>query len=111
MFEDRLEQQETRDKQVIIAKAYTVWKITSPLDFYRSLRDTTNAERFLKERLRSARAELSAFSFDELVNTNPAGIRIDAAENAILEHMRGDLKKQRLGVEIVSVGISRIILP
>ena len=110
-FDDRLEQQETSDKQVIVAKAFTVWRISDPLDFYRSLKNTGNAEKFLVERLRSARSELGNFSFDELTNADPKKLRIAEAENAILKHIRKDIGKQRLGVEIRSVGISRIILP
>ncbi len=110
-FDDRLEQQETSDKQVIVAKAFTVWRISDPLDFYRSLKSTTNAEKFLIERLRSARSELGNFSFDELTNADPQKLQIAQAEQAILNHIRKDIGKQRLGVEIRTVGISRIILP
>ncbi len=110
-FEDRLEQQETRDKQVVIAKAFAVWRISNPLDFYRSLKDSANAEKFLIERLRSARSELGNFAFEELTNADPGKLKIAKAENAILKHIRNDLSKQKLGVEICSIGISRIILP
>lgn len=111
LFDDRLEQQETKDKQVVIVRAYAVWKIDAPLDFYRSLRDAPGAEKFLKERLRTARSELGNFTFDDLTNVNPEKLKIAAAEEAILTHMKNDLKEQRLGLQVMSVGISRIILP
>lgn len=111
VLNDRLEEQETKDKQVVILKTYTVWHITNPLDFYRSLRSVAGGERFLNERLRSARSEISNFTFDDLVNVNPQKLKIADAEKAILRKIKDEIKDQKYGLTIESVGISRIILP
>jgi modulator of FtsH protease HflC len=111
IFNDRLEQQETKDKQVVILKTYATWRIKKPLDFYRSLKDIKGGENFLKERLRSARSEIGNFSFNDLTNVNPKKLKISEAEQMILTRMQNDLKQQQCGIEVVSVGISRLILP
>ena len=111
ILNDRLEEQETKDKQVVILKTYTAWRITNPLDFYRSLRTIAGGESFLKERLRSARSEIGNFTFDDLTNVNPDKLKISLAEKAILERMKTNLRGQKYGLTIQSVGISRIILP
>lgn len=111
VLSDRLEQQETKDKHVVILSAYAAWRTTDPLAFYRSLRNATKAQQFLRDRLRTARAEIGDFTFDELTNVDPAKVRLADAEAAILKRMQGDLVGQHLGVEIKAVGIRRVILP
>lgn len=111
ILNDRLEQQETNDKQVVILKTYVAWKIVNPLDFYRSLRDIEGSERFLKERLRSARSEVGRFAFDDLTNVNPQKLKIKEVEAAMLKRMMSDLSQQNCGITIKTLGITRIILP
>jgi membrane protease subunit HflC len=111
VLDDRLEQQETKDKQVVILKTYAAWKIVEPLNFYRSLKNIKGGERFLRERLRSARSEIGNFTFDDLTNVDPEKLKIVNAENAILKRMRSDLLNLNCGIAIESLGISRIILP
>ncbi|MDD2239394.1 MAG: protease modulator HflC [Kiritimatiellae bacterium] len=111
LFTDTLEQQETQDKQVVILRTYLAWRIAAPLDFYRSFRTPAYGERFLAERLRSARSEIGRFTFDDLTNTDPEHLRIADAERALLERMRGELDGQHTGIDVLTVGISRIILP
>lgn len=111
VMEDLLEQQETKDKQVIILKTYLVWRVSEPLQFQRSLRDEANAERFLRDRLRSARAVVGGYSFDELSNLDPAKLRLAEVESGILGRMRQELEGKACGVELDSVGVKRILLP
>ena len=111
VLEDRLEQQETKDKQVVILNTYVAWRIAQPLDFYRSMRNEQNAQRYLLDRLRTARAEIGNYSFDELTNIVPAKLRLAEVEQAILRRMHRDLSEQSYGVEVETVGVKRIILP
>jgi len=111
ILEDRLEQQETLDKQVVILSTYVSWKIGNPLDFYRSMRNEQNAERYLLDRLRTARAEVGNYSFDDLTNVDPAALKLAEVEEAVLRRMRTDISSQQYGVEVDNVGIKRIILP
>ena len=111
ILEDRLEQQETSDKQVVIVKAYLTWRIVNPLGFYRMFHTREWAQAFLLERLRVSKAELASFSFDDLANSDPAAMRIGEAEAAMLTRIRDDMTGHETGIEIVSVGIHRILLP
>ena len=111
ILEDRLEQQETKDRQVIIAKAFAVWRIADPLPFYRVFRSTEKAEAFLRERLRATKAEISRFTFDELTNADPEKLKLDEIQQALLSRIHGELAAHDCGIDVVNVGISRILLP
>lgn len=111
VLEDRLEQQETRDKQVVIMKAFIAWRVTDPLLFQRSLQDESNAMRFIRDRLRTARAEIGNFTFDDLTNVDPEKLRLAEAEEKILERIQADLKDKGYGIAIHTLGIKRILLP
>ena len=111
VLEDRLEQQETRDRQVVIAKAYAVWRIDDPLAFYRLFHSNEGAEAFLRERLRAAKAEISLFTFDELTSADPADLRLDEVQQALASRIRSDLEGHDSGIHVADVGISRILLP
>ncbi|BBO86112.1 protein HflC [Desulfosarcina ovata subsp. sediminis] len=111
VLEDRLEQQETKDRQVVIAKAFAVWRIDDPLQFHRMFRSNAEAEDFLKERLRATKAEISRFTFDELTNADPQKLRLDEVQQALFARMRSDLAEHTCGIEVVNMDISRILLP
>lgn len=110
-LDDLLEQQETKDNQVVVLKTYLTWQITDPLAYYRTLHSDNGAEQFLKDRMRTARAEIGNFSFDELTNEDPARLRLPEAEKAILNRLRNDLAGQGYGIKVASMGVKRILLP
>ncbi len=111
VLEDRLEQQETKDRQVVIAKAFAVWRIDDPLRFYRSFHTHSDAEAFLQERLRATKAEISRFTFDDLTNADPEKLKLDHVQQALVDRMRADLSGHACGIHVANVGISRILLP
>ncbi len=111
VLEDRLEQQETKDRHVVIAKAYAVWRVDDPLCFYRTFRSSKDAEAFLQERLRATKAEISRFTFDELTNADPEKLKLDEIQQALLNRMKSDLAVHACGINVASVEISRILLP
>ncbi|MCD6405152.1 MAG: protease modulator HflC [Planctomycetes bacterium] len=111
VLDDRFEQQDTLDKQTVIVKAYAAWRISDPLEFYRCLRNSEIAGRFLRDRLRTARAEIGNFNFDDLTNVDPSKLKLAEVEQAILERMHKDLEGRPCGIEVSTVGITRILLP
>jgi membrane protease subunit HflC len=111
VLEDRLEQQETKDRHVVIAKAFAVWRIDDPLQFHRMFRSNLEAESFLKERLRATKAEISRFTFDDLTNADPQKLRLAEVQQALFDRMRSDLAAHACGIEVVDMDISRIHLP
>ncbi len=109
ILSDRLEQQETSDRQVVVVQAYVTWRIVDVLDFYRSLRTPEEAERLLRDRMRTACSVLGDFRLDQLISSEESDL--DLAEAAILNRMRGDLADQNWGIELQSMGINRILFP
>jgi membrane protease subunit HflC len=107
---DRLEEQQTRDKQNVIVNAFLAWRCADPLQFFRTLRTVEQAEQLLIARLRDARSQLSDFSFDELTNSDPQRLRLEQAEQRMLTAIRGDLHGKGYGIEVLSVGIKQITL-
>jgi membrane protease subunit HflC len=95
----------------VIAKAYALWRIRDFLSLYRVFRSIENADAFLRERLRATKAEISRFTFDDLTNADPAKLKLDAVQQALLDRIRSDQEGYACGIEIADVGISRILLP
>lgn len=110
VVEDNLEEQQTADKQNVIAHAYLAWRIKDPLQFFRTLRTREQAGGQLKSRLRDARSQLSQFRFDELTNADPSKLKLAEAEAAMLASIQKDVQAKQYGVEVISVGVKRLML-
>jgi membrane protease subunit HflC len=111
LIEDRLEQQETKDKQIVILKTYLVWRVSDGLAFMRSMQDDENATRFLVDRLRTTRSEVGNYTLDELANTDPARLKLQELEERILVRLRQDLAGKDYGISIARVGVKRLQFP
>jgi membrane protease subunit HflC len=118
VLEDRLEEQQTLDKQSVVANTYVSWRITDPLNFYRSLVTLEQAEQRIESLLRDARSVIGNYTFDELTNTDPDKLKLAQVEADILEKLNSQLKERReggdaqpLGISFSSVGIKRLVLP
>ncbi|MCF4152001.1 hypothetical protein L2W58_09350 [Dethiosulfovibrio sp. F2B] len=109
VLSESLEQQETSDRQVIVVQGYVSWKIINCLDFFRSMKTVEEAERLLRDRMRTACSELGNFRFDQLISIE--GAHVEKAEKAILERMRLDLEGRRWGIALERMGISRVLFP
>ena len=110
-LDDRLEQQETKDRQVVIVRAHTLWRIDGPLDFYRTFGTEQQAVVFLRERMRTAKAELGRFTFEELTNADTSRVRIDEANEALFARVEEEVSRTRCGIKVERVAITRMILP
>lgn len=111
ILEDQLEQQETRDRHVVIAKTFAIWRIDDPLQFHRTFGSRMEAEALVKDRLRATKAEISRFTFDELTNADPEKLKLDQIENTLIGRMRSDFSDHPCGIALVDMGINRILLP
>ena len=110
LLEDRLEEQQTADKQDIIINAYVAWRISDPLAFFRSLNNIEQGERQLRDRLRDARAQIGQYAFAELASRDPERLKLVEAEEAMRARMQRETEEQGYGVSIDAVGIRRIVL-
>ncbi|HMA49446.1 MAG TPA: protease modulator HflC [Magnetospirillaceae bacterium] len=106
----------TRDGLRILVQAYVAWQVPADADHVRQfLRAVRNQPSIGAEQLRSftgSALEITASSFDlaNLVNTDPAQIRIDGFEGALRERI--DTQAQNVyGIAIRQVGLERLTLP
>lgn len=124
LVQGQSETQQTADDFQIIMEAFLTYKVTDPLEFFRSFSNAgdratdhfASAENnVLRDLLRSAMGETSKFRMDELFTPTQGGSRLPELEARIASLLeRGGEAGKALdsyGIEIVSVGIDRIILP
>jgi membrane protease subunit HflC len=100
---------QTSDGQQVVVKAFLLWEIetkdNSPLDFYRAYGTEEEASSTIGEQFRDAISTLSAFSFEQLTGKNN---QLELAEKTILAKLT---TMKETGINPVSVGISRLLLP
>ena len=117
VLEDRPEEQQTLDNVSVVIQSYLAWRVSDPLAFARALSTIDGAEKLLRTKLRDARKIVGArYTFADLANSDPAKLKLDELEQAILKRLNEDLSVEAqkagraYGVELVSVGIKRVLL-
>lgn len=111
LLEDKLEELQTADGKSVIVRTYLTWRIENPLEFYITLKDPAEASRQLSSRLREIRGIISRYRLDELVNIDPAKLKLTAIEDDAKRALEESLAAAGYGLEVVSVGIYKIVLP
>jgi membrane protease subunit HflC len=111
LLEDKLEELQTADGKSVIVRTYLTWRIENPLDFYITLKDPAEASRQLSSRLREIRGIISRYRLDELVNIDPAKLKLTAIEDDAKRALEESLAAAGYGLEVVSVGIYKVVLP
>jgi modulator of FtsH protease HflC len=124
LVEAQSETQQTKDDFQIIVQAFLSYRVADPLKFFKSFSNAgprpvdhfSRAENdVMRDLLRSALGETSRFEIGDLFSTGQQGSKLgelEARVRALLEE--GGESGQALseyGIEVVSVGIDRIILP
>lgn len=99
----------TLDKKPIIVDNYTVWKITDPEQFLRTLQTVSSAEARLDASIYSiVRSRLSSTNYGDIISENTArGNLNDEITIAVADAM----KRGNTGITIVDVRIKRTDLP
>ncbi|MHC4996314.1 MAG: SPFH domain-containing protein, partial [Planctomycetota bacterium] len=111
VLDTRLEEQQTRDKRSVIVNAYVTWRVSDPLSFYKNLKNVDEASSRLRTRLRDARSVIGQYNFDELTNTDPEKLKLAEMEGQIRDKLSQEVQANGYGIEIMSVGVKRLILP
>lgn len=119
----KLEQQQTADDQAITVECFATWKVIDPLKFFQSFSNTgaraadhlEKARSQIESNLRATSAMVSRYKMNDLFNAAPGASKIPELETSMLQALRSkDATGASLadyGVEVTSVGISRIVLP
>lgn len=113
LLEDRLEEQQTFDKQDVIVQTYVAWRIDDALRFFQRMGSEAEAERKIRAALRDSRAVIGNSTFDQLTNMDPNKLKLTTIENAIRDQLIAVTTQpgEEWGVAIEQVGIKRIVLP
>jgi len=116
-----LETLQTADNRQVVAQAFATWRVADPLKFYQKFSGAgveaedhyRQAEDAIRAILRSAMAEASRFTLDELLS--PGAGALVQLEESMLARLRsageGGADLASFGVEPLLVGLSEITLP
>ncbi len=120
----RSETQQTADDFQIIVESYLTYKVVDPLKFFssfsnageRSIDHYRKAENdVMRDLLRSALGETSKFKMGDLFSSVDGASKLPELEAQVLRTINGSGQGSKslgeYGIEVTSVGISRIILP
>ena len=106
----KLEETATRDGHNILAGIYVDYRIGNPETFFKQLKDIANAEEVLNNLMRSEKnSAFGLYNFNQIVNTNPAQLKLDEIQNQIKANLISQTGK--FGIEIVGVGINSLGVP
>lgn len=101
----------TRDRKNIILLSYASWSIQDPLRFYQSVGSYAAAEEKLDGLITNAKIGiLGQYDLSALASTNPADLKVETIEAALLEEV-ADLAQNQYGIELHTIGFSRLSLP
>ncbi|MCC6579887.1 MAG: hypothetical protein IT440_05550 [Phycisphaeraceae bacterium] len=111
VLEDQLEEQQTADEKAVIVRMYVAWRVTDPLAFFTRLDQIDNAPRHLSPLLRDTRGIISKYTFDQLVNSDPKKLKLDAIEKEARELLQSRVDASGYGITVDEVGLRRLVLP
>lgn len=113
LLEDQSKEILTADGYAVIIKMYLAWRIEDPYAFFLRLNTEDKAEKQLASMLSVLETVVSQYRFDQLVNTDPASIKLVEIEQEALTQLRAKLDaiQPGYGIRLEQVGIRRIILP
>jgi membrane protease subunit HflC len=95
------------DQQRLVVDAFVRYRISNPLQFYRTLRDETIARDRLEPLINSSLREvLGAASASDIIANQRAALMATT-----LEHVRARAARSNLGIEVVDLRIKRADLP
>ncbi len=99
------------DKNPIVLTCYICWKVSDPLLFFQSLVSTDVAVQKLGDMVNSQLGNaLGDYALSDIINTDPANVRLDDLENAIQTNTNSNARR-KYGIEVVQAGIRRIAYP
>jgi len=110
-FESGMEQTLTRDGRPVVISLFAVWRVADPIRFLERVGGLASARRNLNGLLAHGRnTVLGRHDFEELLNTDPARLKLAAIESEIANATAREAM-ERYGIAIETVGIRALGLP
>ena len=107
----QVEQIPTADEYQVVVTTYVLWRVGDPSIFLKAVRLPGDAENKLDDIVRSSRLNvLGRHNLTELINVDPAKVKLAEIEKEILAGIAG-VAKDKYGIEVVSVGFKHIGVP
>ncbi|MGF1634512.1 MAG: SPFH domain-containing protein [Phycisphaerae bacterium] len=106
----RPEEIQLADGTSVIVHMTIAWRVTDPLAFFKTLRTVERARGQLESRIAGAREQITAYRFDQLTNRDPAELRLEEAQVAVLQTVQNELTDQGYGLALQDVAITRMVL-
>lgn len=111
IFEDTLEEAQTKDKYYVILSVFCAWRIEDAYTFRRKIKTVDAAREAIKTSLRAAKTKaVGSRDLGDLINTDPAKMRLEQVEKDFTEAVAGEVE-EAYGVKVVMVGIKRLGFP
>lgn len=126
LVQARAEAIQTADSRQIIVESFCLWRVSDPLQFYRRFNSAgersedhyREAERTLRDWLRSSLMLTSRYGLGELFPGEGGTSKLVDLESAVLTNLRERATSddegsglEAYGIQIVQVGINRVALP
>ena len=106
----KLEETLTNDKKNVIIGIFMVYRITDPLQFFKSVINVQNAEDQLNSFMRTSKnAVIGRYRFDQIVNSDSSKVKLSQIENEIRKEIAASAEK--IGILVDVAGINSIQLP
>lgn len=107
----KIEETYTADGKNIIVGIYTVYRIKEPETLFKSVETIEEAENKLNSLMRTVKdGVMGRHNFDELINTDPAKMKLKDIETEIKNALKGTALNQ-YGLEIKTAGIKSLGVP
>lgn len=101
----------TSDKRNVIIQSYSVWRISDPLLYHRSVGAGGKASAYIKDQVFSAtNSIMGAYKLSALVSLDAEELKIDKIQTEIYERVHEQCLAN-YGIEITDVSILRLSLP
>jgi len=109
LYEGDFAETTTRGAVPVIVKTYVVWRVASPLEFFKSVGiSIAGAENKLYSQIKDTQNRIfGQHNFGELVNSDPNQVRLTQIEAEMLGDLKRSVEKD-YGVEIKALGIKQL---
>jgi membrane protease subunit HflC len=115
-FQDKLTEGLTGDSFNLVTSVYAAWRITEPKAFFNVFSASSDmvgaAERVIEQRLSNAKIGiLGKHPLSDIISFQGGGTNLLAIEQEILQSVQSQIKANNWGLEIQTVGFTKIQLP